>query len=167
MQIPIKQIVLAIIIFGILVNLGPFGSIGHRAQQPGYQKILQLADAGVIGADIIRQRRGLYIALRQFAPGANVILPIESDLDVAQLYGLGRPGHVSHIDYDPKDKGPVNNLSERLSAYIVARDTGGDLQGPGSFIVAIADKNPETVIFLKRNDIWYIVDSALLSPEAF
>jgi len=163
MQIPIKQIVLAIIIFGILVNLGPFGSIGHRAQHPGYQSILQLADTGIIAAEGITHRRGLYIALGEFAPRADILIPDNNNLDVAQIYGLGRARSVTTINYDSKALGKDIVLSD----HIVTRFMGNKRLGPGPFVIALKTKSPDTIVFLKRNGTWYLVDSDLLHLETF
>lgn len=153
-----NRILLMLLIFAILVNLGPFGAIKYSHKEPGYRIIFKLANVGNPSVEGILHRRGLYLALRQIAPGASVLLPKDSSLDIAQIYGLGRAKHVEYAEYDPNRLGADIDFSD----HIVAGFNGDIRRGPGPFAVAVKNKKPETIVILKRNHTWLVVDSELL-----
>jgi hypothetical protein len=150
-----RLILFMLLLFAILVNLVPFHALSFRSGMSGYPAIAKL---GVISGDTIRHRRGLYLALKQTAPGTNIILPNGCSLDIAQLYGLGRAENVMYRDYNPKTIFPDFNPSN----HVVAAFNGSRRLGPGPFAIAKGEGKPATMIVLIRNNVWHIVDTSLL-----
>jgi len=146
-----------VLVLAIVLNLIPFQKFDPRASLSGYPAIIILAGSGIIGENIIVHRRGLYLALGQSAPDADMILPIGNTLDIAQLYGLGRIRNIEFKNYDPETMFADFDYSH----HIVAGFKGDKRLGPGPFVIAIG-KNPEAMIVLRRNETWHLVDISLL-----
>jgi hypothetical protein len=105
----------------------------------------------------------LYLALSQKAPGINLILPNGCSLDKAQLYGLGRVERIEYRDYDPGKLLAAFDFSSHISVRLY---TDRRL-GPGPFAIATGKKKPETMIVLKRGDLWHLVDISLLPVDIY
>jgi hypothetical protein len=153
-----RLILLMLLFFAIVINLVPFRALNFQSGMSGYPAIAKLAKLGIISGDTISHRRGLYLALKQTAPRTNIILPTGCSLDIAQLYGLGRAETVIYRNYDPKTIFPDFNPSN----HVVAAFNGSRRLGPGPFAIAKNEGKPVTMIVLKRNYVWYIVDTSLL-----
>lgn len=153
-----RVVLFILLFFAILGNLVPFHALGFRSVTSGYPAIAKLAELGVVSGDLIRHRRGLYLALKQTAPGTNIILPTGCSLDIAQLYGLGRVENVKYKNYDPETIFPDFNPS----SHVVAAFNGSRRLGPGPFAIAKDEGESAAMIVLIRNNVWYIVDTSLL-----
>lgn len=153
-----RLILFMLLLFAILVNLVPFHALNFPSGMSGYPAIAKLARLGVVSGDTISHRRGLYLALKQTAPGTNIILPNGCSLDIAQIYGLGRAENVRYRNYNPKAIFPDFNPSN----HVVAAFNGSRRLGPGPFAIAKDEGQPAAMIALIRNNVWYIVDTSLL-----
>lgn len=146
-----------VLVLAIVLNLAPFQKIAPRASLSGYPAIIELANSGIIGGNIILHRRGMYLALGQNAPNIDMLLPTDNALDIAQLYGFGRVRNIEYKNYDPETL--FGNYD--YSNHIVTSFKGDERLGPGPFVIAM-DKNTEAMVLLRQNDTWHLVDISLL-----
>lgn len=154
-------IIFTLLVLTITINLFPFQPLGFQTRMTGYPAILQLANAGITAETGIIHRRGLYLALGEKAPDTNLHLPPKNNLDIAQLYGLGRVKNVIHEKYDPE----IAFAGVDLSNHIVTGFNADERLGPGPFRIALGKEEPHTMVLLRRNNIWYLVDASLLPFE--
>jgi len=154
-------VIFILLIFAIIINLFPFQPLGLPTRMTGYPAILQLANEGISAKRVIIHRRGLYLALEEKAADTNLLLPPNTNLDIAQLYGLGRVKNVIHEKYDPE----TAFAGVDLSKYIVTGFNADPRFGPGPFRIAMGKQEPHTMVLLRRNNIWYLVDASLLPFE--
>ncbi len=106
-------------------------------------------------------RRGIYLTLSRTMPSVNIVLPQTESLDIAQLYGLGRVNSVKQIDYDPH----TYMADIELSDYIITGDKGSPTRGPGPYAIVAKTPSPTTLLLLKRDKTWYLVDVLLLPSQ--
>jgi len=160
----IPHLFFVLLLFAIIANLTSLWPLRTQSYATGYRGILKKIRIGVVSDHkIIIHRRGLYLALSQKAPGINLILPNGCSLDKAQLYGLGRVERIQYRDYDPEKL-----LAEfDFSSHISVRLYTDRRLGPGPFAIATGKKQPETMIVLKRDDMWHLVDISLLPVDIY
>jgi len=154
-------VIFILLILAIIINLFPFQSLGLQTRMTGYPAIVQLANAGITAETGIIHRRGLYLALGEKAPDTNLLLPPNTQLDIAQLYGLGRVKNILYKKYDPESL----FADVALSNYIVTGFNADIRLGPGPFRIAMGKEEPHTMVLLRRNNVWYLVDASLLPFE--
>ena len=147
-----------LLLIAIGFNIFPFQLVNPKTRMAGYPAIFWLADAPVAGGETIAHRRGLYLALGQVAPGVVLILPTGTSLDIAQFYGLSRTKEIVYKNYNPE----TFFQDVDLSKYIVENFNASKKIGPGSFAIAKRKEKPTSMILLRRNNKWYLVDWSIL-----
>lgn len=156
-----KSLLLGLLLLAIAINLVPFHFSGVQTRLTGYPAIIKLSNLGIRGKERIVHHMGLYLALGEKAPKVDLLLPEGCALDVAKLYGLGRARNISYEDYDPE----AVFTEFDFSGHVVASFDADKRFGPGPFAIAIGEGSPETMMALKRNDTWYIVDISVLPSK--
>ncbi len=145
----------------VVINVIPFEAFGLQTRLSGYRTILLLADFGTVSEKTIMHRRGLYLELGKTAPHVNMVLPTGKSIDIAQLYGFGRVSSVQFLNYEPElfaaDFDPSNN--------VVSSNKGDKRLGPGPFAIIVKKRPVDSMILLRRNDTWCLVDTSLLPPK--
>jgi len=154
-------VIFLLLIMAIITNFLPFQSLGLQTRLTGYNGILQAINAGSKSKRDIILRPGLYRTLGEIAPGVKFLLPEGTHLDIAQLYGLGRVKNVIHEKYDPE----IAFANVDLSNHIVADFNADERLCSSPYRIALAKEDPHTIVLLRRNNIWYLVDASLLPLE--
>lgn len=155
-----ELLMFSLIIAGIVINIIPFEIFGLNTRFSGYPTILALADFGTVSPKTIQERRGLYLDLGRIAPNADMLLPTGESIDIAQLYGFGRIKNAKFMNYDPESFAP----GFLPSNHIIATYNGDRRLGPGPYAIAAGKRTVDTMILLRRNDTWFLVDTSLLPP---
>lgn len=102
----------------------------------------------VWASGVIRDRRGLYIALSAVAPGATVVMPPSEPLDVDQLIGLAQAAEVRIADYDPRAILPDLPFAD---IAVASQGSGADDRPPGGFLVVLDEAGPTIPRLLRES----------------
>jgi hypothetical protein len=165
--IPRQMIFLGILISAILVNLIQYPAIDYHITSVNYPSL-----KGYVSYDLfeiacyhsgshIRDRFGPYLGLSKIAPGVNVIVPINSTLTNERLYGLGLVRNVERINYDAE----IVWADFNPDLYKKVILGGSESRGPGKTVIVLYNGEPETLVLIKKDVIWYLVDIKLIPNE--
>jgi hypothetical protein len=117
-----------------------------------------MAAIGLASSPTVRAGRGVYLWLSELAPGAEVIVGADSQLDDWQLYGLARVDRIVETDID---LGHVLAGVDARPAAVVVDDEDGHY-GPVPFTISLADEAAETVVVRVEGDHHDLIDVRLL-----
>lgn len=164
----IQLLFLGILICAVFVNIIQFPAIEYSIASNNYPALksydsFDLVEIGrKYSGSIIRGRFGPYLGLSQIAPGVDVIVAYDSPLTNEMLYGFGLSRRVERLYYDAELIFPDFDLN---NYEIISLGRSKD-QSPGNVAIILGNEVPETLVVLKRNDTWYLIDINLLPDEA-
>lgn len=143
-----------------VANAAEFGFSDERVS--GSWRAGPVADGGEVErGDFTIGRYGVYFALAEHAPGAAFVssVPFKGNIK-GRILGLGRATSFTVLDYDPL----AIAAELDLDGYIVAEGSYAD--GRGSYVLAVLDENPDTIVHLEVGEFdWILVDRRLI-PDA-
>jgi hypothetical protein len=156
-------IVIAILGMMALANLVEFPAVERRATWISVGSRSAVSDAVELGRThpSTSSLSTAYLLLAQVAPRATIILPAKHPFAIDNLYGLSRAKHVGVRQYGA-DEIP---LSKIITEAVVDSQTDDNAGNPWTLSVALNARAPATLVGIKGNGIWYLVDQNLLTQH--
>lgn len=115
-----------------------------------------LADLGVAHSPTVKSRFQLYLELRRWAPGADLVVSPGAGLQEDQLVGLGGVGDISGWDGELE---LTDELTARIDAHVVAE---GEDRHAGPFALAVQPAAVDRLVTARDGDRLLLIDDRLL-----
>jgi hypothetical protein len=159
---------LGILVCGIIVNIAQFCAIEERINFINYSASKSYGTHDLVeishkyAGPTSKSRFSPYLTLSKTAPGVEIFMPVDCTLTAERLYGLGRAGNVIRFNYDEEML-----LSELDFAKYEIKILGGvEDRDQGVVAIIMKKQNPQALIVLRSDEIWYLVDKSLFPEEA-
>jgi hypothetical protein len=165
-----RSMLLGLMVGAIMINIVEFPDIEIQTPFPAIHSyetsdLVEITISQSAGSSTMA-RYGPYLLLSRVAPGADIILPMEMPLEypftTEDFYGFGRAANVKILSYDPESVGSSIKPADHVVDSLIH---GDDRTGPGPVAIAITGEMPVTLIAVRRDDLWYLVDSRLLPDD--
>jgi hypothetical protein len=155
-----RGILVGALLMAVVVNGAEFALI-DETMGPNYAAVTRSASDDLVAIGIghsptVRERFQLYLELRRWSEGADIVTVRGAGLQRDQLAGLGASGAISSWDGEyvlsPEER-------VRIEAHTVA--TGEDRQA-GGWVLAVGSGRTERIVVLRQDDRVLLVDATLL-----
>ncbi len=156
----VSAAVLLLLAISTVANATEFAASDERVS--GSWRAGPVDDGGEVArGDFTVGRYGVYFALADYAAGADIVSSADFKGNITgRLLGLGRGASFTFVEFDAAAVAAELDLDSSIVA------SGPYADGRGTYVLAVDDGAPETIVLLEVDDFdWILVDRRLI-PDA-